>query len=134
MKLNLVQLIGGGKDKKVIVFQNGKVVEQSMAWMFEPGGMRKIAEYADGIGPHFSMIVKKESTRGHLVITDMLSEAHDAGMVVHPYTFRAETGKIPGYARDFEDFLEIFYNEVEIDGVFTDFPDRVIDFLGPCKP
>ena len=129
MEVKLLQLIGGRKGHKAMVFKDGKAFRQNVDWIFEPGGMRKIAEYADGIGPHLPMIVKDESIRGRLVVTDMVKDAHDAGMVVHPYTFRADAGKVPDYAVDFEDLLEIFYHEVGIDGAFTDFPDRVVGFL-----
>jgi glycerophosphoryl diester phosphodiesterase len=97
--------------------------------MFKKGGMAKIAEYADGIGPWKPMLVKDESTRNNLIITDMVKEAHEAGMEVHPYTFRLDKGRIPQYAASFEDMLDIFYYKVDVDGVFTDFPDRAVDFL-----
>jgi glycerophosphoryl diester phosphodiesterase len=25
--------------------------------------------------------------------------------------------------------LDVFYNQVKVDGVFTDFPDKAVDFL-----
>ena len=59
----------------------------------------------------------------------MVQEAHEAGLVVHPYTFRAEKEVLPPYAVDFEDLLDIFYFKAGVDGVFTDFPDRAADFL-----
>ena len=42
-------------------------------------------------------------------------------------------GRIPKYASSFEDMLNIFYYQVGVDGVFTDFPDRVVDFLRRTK-
>jgi glycerophosphoryl diester phosphodiesterase len=97
--------------------------------MFKPGGMQKISEYAEGIGPWIAMVVKNESTRGSLVITNIVKDAHNEGLQVHPYTFRLDHGRIPKYASSFEDMLNIFYYQVGIDGLFTDFPDRVVDFL-----
>ena len=58
-----------------------------------------------------------------------MAQAHAAGLIVHPYTFRAEPEAIPNYALDFENLLEIHYFRAEVDGVFTDFPDRAIQFL-----
>ena len=112
MEVNLVQLLSPSKNHE-----------------FDLGEIREIAKYADGIGPHFSMIVKKESTKGNRVVTDLVREAHDVGLVVHPYTFRADTGYVPGYAEDFEDLLKIFYCDEGVDGVFTDFPDRAVEVL-----
>ena len=59
----------------------------------------------------------------------MVREAHQANMEVHPYTFRLDSGRVPAYASDFEDMLDIFYNKAGVDGVFTDFPDRAVKFL-----
>jgi glycerophosphoryl diester phosphodiesterase len=59
----------------------------------------------------------------------LLEAAHKAGLVVHPYTFRSDTGRIPEYAKDFDDLLKIFYFDIGVDGVFTDFPDKAVQFL-----
>ena len=50
-------------------------------------------------------------------------------MQVHPYTFRADEGQVPDWADSFEAMLEAFLFEADIDGVFTDFPDRAVEFL-----
>ena len=75
------------------------------------------------------MVVKNESKRDRLVITNIVKNAHKAGMQVHAYTFRLDHGRIPKYVSSFEEMLNIFYYQVGVDGVFTDFPDRVVDFL-----
>lgn len=88
-----------------------------------------MAEYADGIGPDMRMIVSNASKPGAPAISDLVAKAHRAGLVVHPYTFRADKGQIPRYARNFEDLLDIFYRKADVDGVFTDFPDRAVQYL-----
>jgi glycerophosphoryl diester phosphodiesterase len=98
-------------------------------WVLKSKGMELIAKYADGIGPNMSMIVSKKSKPGDPIITSLVKNAHQAGLVVHPYTFRIEKGAIPGYASSFEDLLDIFFHKANVDGVFTDFPDRVVRFL-----
>ncbi len=55
--------------------------------------------------------------------------AKKAGLEVHPYTFRTDKGRIPAYANDFNDMMDIFYHQVKVDGVFTDFPDKAVEFL-----
>lgn len=97
--------------------------------MFQPGAMAKIATYAEGIGPWKPFLVSDASTKDTLVITPMASAARQAGLEIHPYTFRADKGRIPGYANNFEDMLDIFFNRVGVDGVFTDFPDRAVQFV-----
>jgi glycerophosphoryl diester phosphodiesterase len=36
---------------------------------------------------------------------------------------------MPGYAKDFEDLLNIHFFQADVDGLFTDFPDRAVQFL-----
>ena len=55
--------------------------------------------------------------------------AHNNGLQVHPYTFRADEGQVPAYADSFEHMLELFYFTADVDGLFTDFPDRAVDYL-----
>jgi glycerophosphoryl diester phosphodiesterase len=36
---------------------------------------------------------------------------------------------VPAYARDFDHLLELFLVNAGVDGVFTDFPDRAVNFV-----
>ena len=129
MNIKLVQLIAETSWNETMTYTEGKSVAYDYDWMFKSGAMQKIAKYADGIGPWKPMIVADNSTKGNLYISDMVEEAHQEGMQVHPYTFRIDEGRIPVYANDFNDLLDIFYNKAGVDGVFTDFPDLAVDFL-----
>ena len=129
MDLKLVQLIAETRWRMTLVEKDGQTVPYDYDWMKAPGAMAKIAAYADGIGPWFPMVVSEASIRDDVVFTGMVKEAHAAGLVVHPYTFRAEASQVPHYAADFEDLLDIFLFQAGADGVFTDFPDRAVDFL-----
>jgi glycerophosphoryl diester phosphodiesterase len=129
MDLKLVQLIAETRWETTQVYRDGKIVPYNADWMQAPGAMSEIAAYADGIGPWAAMIVKENSTREKIVFSAMVEEAHAAGLVVHPYTFRVEKEYLPAYAADFEDLLNIFFFQAGVDGIFTDFPDRAVDFL-----
>ena len=130
MNLNLVQLIAETSWNETQVYDaKDQASNYSYDWMFEPGAMKKIAEYADGIGPWKPMLIDAKSTKDNIIATRMMAEAKKAGLVVHPYTFRKDPGRIPAYANDFEDMLNIFYNDIGVDGVFTDFPDRAVQFI-----
>ncbi|WP_255547815.1 glycerophosphodiester phosphodiesterase [Crassaminicella indica] len=129
MDIKLVQLMAETSWNETMEYKDGKAVPYNYDWMFKKGAMKEIAKYADGVGPWKPMIIKDGSTRDHLIITDLVKEAHEAGMEVHPYTFRLDNGRIPPYAASFEDMLDTFYYKVGVDGVFTDFPDRAVDFL-----
>ena len=114
VELNLVQLIGG---------------VSSYPWMFEEDGMEKLSAYADGVGPEKGLVVSRDSSKGNIQVTDLVARAHAAGMQVHPYTYRLDPGQVPAYAESFENLLNIHYFDADVDGVFTDFPDRAVDFL-----
>lgn len=129
MDLKLVQLIAETRWGTTQVYRDGKIVPYNSDWMQAPGAMPKIAAYADGIGPWAAMIVKENSTPEKIAFSAMVEEAHAAGLVVHPYTFRVEKEYLPAYAADFEDLLGIFFYRAGVDGVFTDFPDRAAAFL-----
>ncbi|QXO15844.1 glycerophosphodiester phosphodiesterase [Vibrio ostreae] len=129
MDLNLVQLMAYTDWNETMVYQNGQAKPYDYDWMFAADGMEKVAQYADGIGPWKPMLVDEKSTRDHLMIKPLMNHAKQAGLVVHPYTFRADPGRIAPYATDFNDMLDVFINQVKVDGVFTDFPDQAVSFL-----
>jgi len=56
----------------------------------------------------------------------IVDKAHDLGLKVHAYTFRKD--QHPNF-ENFEDLLEFGFHDLELDGVFTDFPDLVVDYL-----
>lgn len=109
-ELNLVQLIGGGAAYDPMVTAEG---------------LDFIATYAQGIGPSMTRIIDGD---GNWVNDNFLvREAQARGLVVHPYTMRAD--RLPGYVETFDELLELFLFEAGVDGVFTDHPDLAIRFL-----
>jgi glycerophosphoryl diester phosphodiesterase len=92
-------------------------------------GILDLAQYVDGIGPSLGMIVDNNSLAEKLKISRLVSDAHAAGLVVHPYTFRREAGAIPAYASSYEHLLDIFLNRAKVDGLFTDFTDLTVQFV-----
>ena len=112
--INLIQLIGS---------------ESRYPWMFERDGMEKLTSFADGIGPSKGLVISSESTISNLVLTPLVSRAHAAGLKVHPYTYRMDPGQLPSYASDFQELLKQHYFDADVDGIFTDFPDKAVEFL-----
>jgi glycerophosphoryl diester phosphodiesterase len=97
----------------------------SYAAMITPEGLKAIAAYATGIGPHKSLVVRNDGT-----VTALVTDAHAVGLKVHPWTFRAENFFLPGGLRtginpaghgrlDEEISRHI---AAGVDGFFTDFP------------
>lgn len=112
MNVALVQLLGTGPEFRASL---------------TPAGMKMVASYAGGIGPSMQLIVAPGSVAGKLQITNLVELAHDLGLFVHPYTFRRDL--LPDYAADYGELLEIFLNDIGVDGVFTDFPDLTVEYI-----
>lgn len=87
------------------------------------------ATYANGIGPWYKQILNKKENE-KWTFTNLVSEAHQLGLVVHPYTFRADQ---LGQFSSFNQLLETLLFEANVDGVFTDFPDLAVSFLNQKK-
>jgi glycerophosphoryl diester phosphodiesterase len=91
--------------------------------LLTPENLKKIALYADGIGPDKTWIIPVEKS-GHLgPPTRLVENAHAAGLFVHPYTFRSETQFLnPDYNGDPQaEYVRFF--KLGVDGLFSDFAD-----------
>ncbi|MBL1416087.1 MAG: glycerophosphodiester phosphodiesterase [Moritella sp.] len=128
--LKVIQLMAETSwNETMVQNKQGKFEPYNYDWMFKPGAMAEVAKYADGIGPWKPMLVDDKSTYDNIIVKPLMKEAKIAGLEVHPYTFRADNGRTPAYAKDFDDMLDVFYNKVGVDGVFTDFTDKAVKFL-----
>ncbi len=89
-------------------------------------GLDDVATYANGIGPSINRLVRYKRKR-LIMIMEFVKDAHDRGLLIHPYTFRKDS--LPAYANSLEELFRIFYFIMGIDGVFTDFPDAAVKLL-----
>jgi glycerophosphoryl diester phosphodiesterase len=100
------------------------------AALVEGDGMKKIAAYADGIGPEKRLIVPVKPDGSLAPPTDLVTRAHAAGLFVHVWTVRVENIFLPaGYQGRVEAELEQL-RQLGVDGVFTDFPDIAVKAYG----
>ncbi|KOC88662.1 glycerophosphodiester phosphodiesterase [Winslowiella iniecta] len=127
MDLKLVQLITETKWKETQELKDGKWINYSYDWMFKPGAMKQLAQYVDGIGPDYSMLIAADSKPGEIRLTNMAQDAHQNKLQIHPYTVRAD--KLPDYASDVNQVYDALYNQAGVEGLFTDFPDKAVHFL-----
>lgn len=82
----------------------------------------EIAEYAYGAGPDIEMLT---------MAPEFVLAAHEAGIQVHAYTFRAD--QLLADYDDLDALLEHFLAKLAIDGVFTDHPDLARRYVGDGK-
>lgn len=87
-------------------------------------GLDAIADYAVGIGPWMMQIYRGANDVGEPQLTDLVARAHARGLLVHPYTFRAD--ELPPGVDSFEALHQLFIGDVGVDGIFSDFPDRSV--------
>ena len=98
-------------------------------------GLRGVARYADGVGPPKSYIVPRDAAGNSLAPTSFVDDAHAAGLLVHPYTFRNENAFLPLELRrgsepaawgnaiaEYEQFFGL-----GVDGLFSDYPDTAVE-------
>lgn len=113
----LIQLITENADK-----ESDTDYEQLMT----PAGLDQVAKVADGIGPWISQIVTDRKD-GKWVYNTLVKDAHARGLKVHPYTFRADA--LPKYVSSFDELLKLALEELQVDGIFTDFPDKGVAYV-----
>ena len=83
--------------------------------------------HADGIGPWMNQLVTGVDFSGKAQITDLLKIARNNDLLIHPYTFRAD--RLPSYTSSFDELLDFFFQEVGVEGIFTDHPDQAVRYL-----
>lgn len=97
----------------------------------KPEELRKLAEFVDILGPSKHQVIPLEDDGTLGEPTSLVEDAHDAGLQVMPYTFRAENEFLPVDYRvgdDPTDFGRAIaeqerYLETGIDGLWCDQPD-----------
>ena len=117
---------------------------RTFASLLTPAGLKEVKTYADGIGPWKPYLIpskqvdankdgKPDDLNGDGIIderdrvmmpaTDVVKNAHAAGLIVHPYTFRSEAKRLASdFKGDPKAEYKLFYN-LGVDGVFSDFAD-----------
>ena len=106
--------------------------------LLTPRGLAEISTYADGIGLWKRYIVStagtnltgmaayNEANRNLLSPSPLIDDAHQAGLLVHAWTYRNEQHRL---AADYQgnplnEYLQFY--QLGVDGVFSDFPDTAV--------
>jgi glycerophosphoryl diester phosphodiesterase len=136
VKVPLVQLIDATGAPYDLVAKGDKRTYDDLV---KPAGLRAIARYADGIGPEKGRIIPRTATNALGTPTTLVRDAHRAGLLVHPFTFRPENAFLPSNLQEGDPAhpgfaaahgnqaaeLKIFFRQ-GIDGLFADNADRAV--------
>ena len=107
-----------------------------------PAGLAEIARYADGVGPNKALVIPRGPDGALAQPGTFVRDAHAAGLLVHPWTFRAENEFLPREFRrgteraargDGEGEIAAFL-QAGIDGFFTDHPDIGVAAVRAAAP
>jgi glycerophosphoryl diester phosphodiesterase len=96
-----------------------------------PAGLAELGTFVSGIGPDKVQIIPRLADGSLGTPTALVTDAHHAGLVLHPYTFRAENQFLPtdfrvttdpnAYGRAIDE--QVTFLRAGIDGLFTDQAD-----------
>ena len=114
-----------GTDLKLVQLISGQQAD-----LASPDGLDLIAQYADGVGPSMGLVLHFNN-QGEPQYTQLVEEAHARGLVVHSYTWRADS--LPDNARSFAQLVEVAFIGAGVDGVFTDHIDFVVAFVNSME-
>ena len=131
LRVPLVQLTSSSGAPYDFVVSGDK---RTYADIVSAAGLREVATYAQGLGPSKDQVIPLDATGRLGRPTALIANAHSAGLVVHPYTFRVENNFLPA---EFDSdavpsdsgnlFGEIAaYRKAGIDGLFTDNSDIAV--------
>jgi glycerophosphoryl diester phosphodiesterase len=138
-EIRLVQLLGGGSARPYDFVVTGDA--RTYRDLISPAGLQFVNDYAAGIGPTRDLLIPRP---GNVLgaPTTAVADAHAAGLLVHPYTFRAENGflsagfRVGANPAALGDYVgeTVLYLQLGVDGFFTDQPTSASRRSAPSPP
>ena len=89
--IRLLQLLGASAARPADLAADGPTYGD----MATAAGLREVAGYADALGPPLSYVVPVEADGRLGMASTLVADAHAAGLLVMPYTFRPENHFLP---------------------------------------
>lgn len=118
--------------------------KRTYADLMTPAGLKQLRAHADAIGPEKGWIIPRDAAGNLLAPTTLVADAHAAGLLVTPYTFRPENYFLPlnlrkgddlrAYGDDAAEFAAFL--KAGVDAIFADAPDRAraaVDAFAPAS-
>jgi glycerophosphoryl diester phosphodiesterase len=118
-ELGLVQLIGENDWQEST---------SDFEFLQTEAGLREVAGCAQGIGPWLPQVLRINDDGG-IDVSGLTALAQRLGLFVHAYTLRAD--QLPPGIDGMQEAVRLLVEDARLDGVFTDHPDQVVEFLRP---
>lgn len=114
-----------------------QLVELAQRGLLTPEGLADVDEYADGIGPHASLVLPRDAEGAIGTPSTVVRDAHRLGLTVHVWTVRGENRFLPtnlrhGAAPDAPGDMAGHVRALlaaGVDAVITDHPEQALAVL-----
>jgi glycerophosphoryl diester phosphodiesterase len=122
--------LGWKADLAMLVDMGGQMLVDDKSvhkWLLTEEGVKEVSKYASIYAPWFSLLAVPTADGKSYELAPCIQWTRDAGMKLHTWTYRADS--LPeGFSNEDEVFNAAF-RQIKVDGIFSDFPDRVVIYL-----
>nr|WP_279077526.1 glycerophosphodiester phosphodiesterase [Hafnia alvei] len=127
VNVKLVQLIAYTDWNETKEKKHGQWINYNYDLMMKPDSMKEISQYADAISPDYHMLLNNKDGETAVSSTGLAEAAHANHLQVIPFSVLSD--RLPKYTKDVNQLYSLLYNKEHVDGLFTDFPDKAVNFL-----
>jgi len=126
LNIPLIQLIGANDGQETRQLNQGKWEPYNYDWLFTNIGLRMLASYATAIGLPSNSIVDHN---GNILLTEYIQDIHQYGLQAFTFSLNNRPNGLPPFASDFPELLDVYFNQANIDGVYTDTFEEIHQYL-----
>lgn len=114
----------------MLVLRGGQHLTDDKAvheWLLTPSGVAEVSRYATIYAPWFSHLAVPTADGKGYAVSGLADLARKNGMKVHSWTHRRDA-PFKGF-KDSRQALDAAFKEIRLDGLFSDFPGDVVEYL-----
>ncbi len=122
--------LGWKGELAMLVTANGQGQKDDKArhaWLCTEEGIKDIAKYATIFAPNFNLLAVPSDDGKSWSMSKIGDLVHKYGMKLHGWTLRKDS--LPKGFNNFEEMLDASFKTIKVDGMFSDFPDLLVDYL-----
>lgn len=96
-------------------------------WLTTPEGVKEVAKYATIYAPNFNLLAVPTADGKGYTLSELCELVRRNGMKLHSWTLRRDA--LPKGFKDFDEVLDVSFKQLKVDGMFSDFPDLLVEYL-----